>query len=117
MPKVKLKTIYATPDKSAWPGDVIEVSDAEAKQLIHGRYAEAVAETEKVTAVNSNAAGDSAPAENKSPAQGEIASLEGVPIAKVLEFIADGKLTKDRALELEKAAKKPRPNLLAQLSA
>lgn len=116
MPKVRLKSIYATPEKSAWPGDVIEVPAEEAKQLIDGRYAEEVEAETPVTAVATGAPATPATGEGSAPAQGEIASLEGVPIAKVLEFVADGKLTAERAIELEKAAKKPRPSLLAQLA-
>lgn len=43
--KVKLRTIYASPKRTAYPGDEIEVSAEEAKELIDGRYAVPVGAT------------------------------------------------------------------------
>ncbi len=45
----------------------------------------------------------------------EIVSLEGVNIAQVFDYIEEGRITAVRALELERASKRPRPSLLAQL--
>jgi len=44
-----------------------------------------------------------------------IESLEGITTARVLELVEEGKLTAARALELERATKRPRPSLMAQL--
>lgn len=41
MAKVKLSTIYASPTLTAQPGETIDVSAAEAKALIDGRYGDA----------------------------------------------------------------------------
>lgn len=41
--KVRLNTIYANASSVAQPGDVISVTDAEAKDLIEGGYAAAIA--------------------------------------------------------------------------
>ncbi len=40
MKKIKLKTIYANGKKTASPGDTIEVSDDEFKDLIDGGFGE-----------------------------------------------------------------------------
>lgn len=37
--RVKLRTVYASPKRTANPGDEIEVSDEEGRVLIEGRYA------------------------------------------------------------------------------
>jgi hypothetical protein len=47
--KVKLLTIYASPQRCAQPGDVIEVPAPEGAALIQGGYAEAVKETIETT--------------------------------------------------------------------
>lgn len=42
MPRVKLKSLYATSNVMAHPGSTIDVSAEEAKQLIDGRFAELI---------------------------------------------------------------------------
>lgn len=42
MPKVRLSTIYASPTRTAQPGETIDVSAEEAKALVEGRYGDAV---------------------------------------------------------------------------
>ena len=42
--KVRFKTISAGPNGAIYPGDVVEVSESEAKLLIRGDYAVAVEE-------------------------------------------------------------------------
>lgn len=42
--KVRFKTISAGPNGAIYPGDVVEVSESEAKLLINGEYAVAVEE-------------------------------------------------------------------------
>lgn len=49
--KVKLRTIYASATRTAYPGQVIEVPEEEGKQLIECRYATPVREHE-TAAVN-----------------------------------------------------------------
>lgn len=40
--KVKLRTIYASPQRIAFPGTIIDVPDGEAEALVDGNYAELV---------------------------------------------------------------------------
>lgn len=40
--KVKLSTIYASPHLTAQPGSVIDVSEAEGKELLAGRFGVAI---------------------------------------------------------------------------
>lgn len=46
--KVRFKTISAGPNGAIYPGDVVEVSESEAKLLINGGYAVAVEEQKKM---------------------------------------------------------------------
>jgi hypothetical protein len=116
--KVKLHTILANAETRGFPGDIVDVPESQAKQLIAGKYAEAVQPPPvKVPAAAEQPAGGTQP---QSPAAGgaagsEITTLENMSIAKVLAAIEAGQLTRERALELEQAGKK-RPSLIAQLS-
>jgi hypothetical protein len=49
------------------------------------------------------------------PAQPDTTSIENLPIGRVLDMVDAGEISAERALELEKSAKRPRPSLIQQL--
>lgn len=75
--KVRLNSIYANAKGVAQPGDVIEVDSAEAKGLIDGGYASAVAVPAAAPRKSAKAAKIEAAEIELAEAQGELATAEG----------------------------------------
>lgn len=109
MPRIKCTSIIAGPDYRGQPGEIIEVPHGAAQQLIMANAAVPCDLAEPITPPageggnpGDNGGGDA------------ITTLDGLSAAAVLALISEGKLTKEKALELELAGAN-RKGLIKQL--
>jgi len=118
--RVRLNTIFANATQRGYPGDIIDVSEAEASDLIAGAYAVAVVASAPAPVsappAAAGVAGDTSEAASVD-ASAAATDISKLSISKVLAAIAAGQFTKEQALALEQKSARPRPSLLAQLSA